>query len=223
MNKVFCLGFGSTGTTTLHATAQAAGLRCLHGNQWTETTRDPIFSDFVKAHNQVPPEDYPGAGGFCKWQDWDFFSDGQRAAFELLDHLFPGSYFILNTRSRYNWLTGIYNHLQRNRSDPDYAGTWLIEPTAAHLYQRMQTRLSYHSRVVNYFKERDNFAVVDVEAQAESQVCEILRTATGRPVENLHTANVYKTDVHYEHDPPVVAEALKRHEFSRDQWHLSLL
>ena len=221
MDKIFCLGFGSTGTSTLHATAQATGLRCLHDGIWARTTRNQIFHTFVTTYSQVPPE-HPGVEEFCHFEDWDFFSDGHYADFELLDNLFPGSYFILNTRRRYNWLTGIYNHLLRNRHDPDYTGNYVNNPTAEFLSEMMRTRITYHRKVIRYFRHRSNFAVVDVEVHEESRVCEVLQTAIGQPVEALHTTNVYKHSGDYESNPAVVETALTMCKIPPNEWHLSL-
>ena len=222
MRKIFCLGFGCTGTTTLHATAQAAGLRCLHDRTWARLTRNVVFYTYAEGYNQPPPEGHPGVEGFCDWQSYDFFSDGHYSDFELLDKLFPGSYFILNTRSRYNWLTGMYNHLQRNRNNPDYTGNWRYEPTAELLFGRLQARLTYHPTVIEYFEKRDDFAIINVEEQPEQEVCEVLRTATGRPVERLHTHNVNKYSEQYEPNPKAVEEALKLCKIPENYWHLSL-
>lgn len=222
MRKVFCLGFGCTGTTTLHATAMAHGLRCIHDGAWARDTRLPAFADYVRAHKQPPPPGHPGCREFPAWQDYDFYSDGHHANFQLLDELFPDSYFILNTRSRYNWLTSVYNHLMRNRNDPHYDRNWLEEPTAEFMESRLRVRISYHRGVAWYFRKRDNFAVVDVEAEDESRVCEVLQTAIGQPVCRLHTANIHHHSESYEKHPPVVAQALKCCNIAESRWHLSL-
>lgn len=222
MDKIFCLGYMSTGNKTLHATAEIAGLRgFLHGS-WGRSTKSPEFREYVDRHNSLPPADHPAGEEFHNWQDYDFFSDGNAADFKLLDALFPGSYFILNTRSRYNWLTGIYNHLQRNRHDPNYTGSYVNKPTAEFLGAMMRTRMGYHRRVIRYFRQRSNFAVVDVEAQAESQVCEVLQTAMGKPVERLHTIKGHKGSEGYDMNPKVVEEALSMREIPKTRWHVSL-
>ena len=222
MRKIFCLGFGCTGTNTLHTTAEAVGLRCLHDGSWARSTWHPGFDKYVEKHSSLPPADHPASGEFHAWQDYDFFSDGVVPLFKLLETLFPSSYFILNTRSRYNWLTGMYNHLQRNRSDSDYTGDYIYEPTAEFLHQQLRRRLTYHNWVIRYFKNHGNFATVDVEAQEESEVRAVLQTAIGRSVERLHTTNVHKHSGDYESNPAVVEAALTMCKIPPNEWHLSL-
>ena len=221
MRKIFCIGFGHTGTTTLNATVKAAGLRCLHHGSWARATRHEGFGLYVEKHNSIPPASHPSSGEFHDWQDYDFFSDGRLAKFKCLETLFPNSYFILNTRSRYNWLTGMYNHLQRNRCDPDYPGNYLYEPTAEFLYHQLQKRITYHRRVIRHFRHSGHFAIVDIEKQEASEVRAVLSTAIGRPVERLITCGTNKHLDIYEPNPAVVEEALAMCT-PPHRWHLSL-
>ena len=222
MRKIFCIGFGHTGTNTLHATVKAAGLRCLHHGSWARTTYHKGFAAYVKKHNSIPPAGHPSSGEFHGWEDYDFFSDGRMAKFTLLETLFPNSYFMLNTRSRYNWLTGIYNHLQINRSDPDYSENYLYEPTAEFLYHQLQKRIAYHRRVIRHFRHSDHFAIVDIEKQEESEVLSVLSTAIERPVERLIVCGTHKHLDIYEPNPAVVEEALTMYNLPSHRWHLSL-
>lgn len=227
--KTFCIGFSKTATRSLHATAAAHGCRALHHPCWWRTTRLEAFESYVRQHGTLPPQDHPNMQwhpekpAFYGWQDYDFFSDSNRPRFDLLDQLFPDSYFILNTRSLYHWLTSMYNHLMRNRSGAPDAGHWRTEPSVEYLSRKIREREAYYQEVFAYFDGRTRFTVVNIEADDEARVRGVLQAAIGRPVERLCRANMHKDSSGYEPNPAPVEAALKACNIPPARWHRTLL
>ena len=79
-NKIFCIGFNKTGTSSMHQLFLDLGLRSYHGIYSHFPIEDPIFGRF------------------------ECFSDGNEHPFEQLDQTYPGSRFIVTTRALDDWL-----------------------------------------------------------------------------------------------------------------------
>ena len=228
MRKVFCIGLNKTGTSTLHTTVASHGVRSTHATQWALVSRLKAFEAYVDQHGKPPPADHPGSRWgtnepFHQWQNFDFYSDSLRPRFDLLDRLFPGSFFILNTRSLYGWLTSKYNKAVRNRRD---AVRYPIDPAipdVMEIRQLIVEREEYYRTVFEYFKGRDDFAVVNVEADDESTLLTLLSTVTGRPIKRLVTRHVHKNSAEYERHPAAVEAALERQNIPPDEWYRTLL
>ena len=208
--KVFCIGFGKTGTDTLHQTASAHGLRSVHDTGWSHLSRDPQFEAHIKQQ---------GMESFRQWLNYDFYSDAWGPRADLLERLFPDSYFLLNTRSLHNWLVSIYNHLARNRSDPLYTGNWKFKPDLPKLRSWISSREEYYGRVLRYFRGRDNFAMINVEADSEDTLRTALQTATGQSIKRLHHANIHKYDAAYQQNIELIEKALALENIPPEQWH----
>ena len=151
---------------------------------------------------------------FQRLQDYDFFSDGQLSHFGIVEPLFPDTYYILHTRSLYNWITSRYNHRMRNRKhypEVEEMQRWIIQ------------REAYYRKVFEYFDGRDNFAVINLETDDEADILKILQTATGKPIKRLHTQNVHKISNDYDPHPAAVEAALKACNIPPSEWHRTLL
>ena len=140
-NKVFCIGFNKTGTSSLHRLFTELGLASFHGYYSHIPLDDPVYGAHV-----------------C-------FSDGDRHDFAALDAAFPGSRFILTTRRLDDWLASRIRHVEMRRG-LDASGPMRAEyeaDPAGAVQAWIRTRLDYHARVVAYFGERPGqLLVIDV-------------------------------------------------------------
>lgn len=141
INKVFCIGFNKTGTSSMHQLFLDLGLRSYHGYYSHFPVTDPIFGAFQ-----------------C-------FSDGDQHPFELLDSTFPASRFILTTRRLDDWLVSRIRHIEYRRSigaTGPMRQEYEAAPQAA-LREWIRRRLDYHRRVASYFSGRDgDLLVIDI-------------------------------------------------------------
>ena len=139
--KIFCIGFNKTGTTSMHRLFMDLGLKSCHDH----------YSDLPPSHPL-----------FFRHQ---CFSDGELHDFELLDRAFPGSKFIVTTRSLEDWLISRVRHVEFRRSIR--ATGWMrkeyeADPNSA-VKKWIERRLEYHQRVKGYFANRPNdLLIVDI-------------------------------------------------------------
>lgn len=219
--KVFCIGLNKTGTSALTKTASANRIRSLHHDQWwslrgQEKAKKQVeaFCEYVRQHNAPPSLGHPGYPIFCHILNYDFFCDGGASYFDAVDLVFENTYYILNTRSLYNWLASRYNHRVRNREhyvQAERIQKWIIQ------------REEYYRKVFNYFDGRDNFAVIDLETDDEADILKILQTATGKPIKRLHSQNVHKVSDDYDPNPAAVEAALTACNIPPAEWHRTRL
>jgi hypothetical protein len=145
-NKVFCIGFNKTGTSSMHRLFTELGLVSFHGYYSHIPVTDPLYAAYQ-----------------C-------FSDGDQHDFGLLDRTFPGSRFILTTRRLGDWLASRIRHVELRRS---FGATgpmreeYEADPRAA-VRSWIERRLSYHRRVADYFASRPGtLLVVDICSGAD--------------------------------------------------------
>jgi hypothetical protein len=140
--KVFCIGLGKTGTTSLKESLKILGYRTIRLTlDWQGTT------DFDAA--------LPGVSA---------------AMYKELDAAFPGSKFILTIRDIERWLTSIEHDYERkkgvpkDRTDERHKLQMLIYGTEdfdAEKYR--QAYLEHEKKVRSYFKDRpDDLLVLDI-------------------------------------------------------------
>lgn len=150
--KVFGIGLNKTGTISLHQALEQLGYRSLH---WG----GPEVRRLVEANAEA---DRPLLTGI---DDHDAFSDifALSERFDLLDHQYPGSRFVLTTRPIEHWVESRRKHVLRNRERAqrgEYAGTFLeIEPEA----WRAEFE-AHHQRVADYFEGRQDLLVLRIAA-----------------------------------------------------------
>lgn len=140
-NKIFCIGFNKTGTSSLHSYFQANGLKSLHNLIWQEASHylgPKRFKTFIRQH--------------------DCYSDGEMANIERLYEAYPNAKFILNVRNIESWLKSRIKWLHRNypkavkgpmgidykRSKETIIETWI------------KRRELYHRHVLDFFKDKPN-------------------------------------------------------------------
>ena len=131
-NKIFCIGFNKTGTSSMHQLFLELGLRSYHGYYSHFPVMDPIYGQFQ-----------------C-------FSDGDQHPFELLDRTYPGSRFIVTTRPLDDWLVSRIRHIEERRrigATGPMRMEYDADPEAA-VRKWVRCRLDYHQRVVTYFAQR---------------------------------------------------------------------
>jgi hypothetical protein len=142
-NKVFCIGLNKTGTSSLNAALTNLGLRCLHyGGLQTAPAVNRALEE------GRPLLSYVG-------EDFEAYSDISplTANFEIADHDYPGSRFILTTRRVEDWLASRRLHVEGNvisRERGRYDGKWLEVDVEgwARLWRR------HHERALSYFVDR---------------------------------------------------------------------
>ena len=164
-NKIFCVGLHKTATRSMHRFFESLGLRSRHDTRWDKAIlplcayrRYDCFSD----------------GGAHFWDDRLEFGGNHRV--RLLDHCFPNSKFILNTRDLESWLVSKMIHAGWNRAvDLPQASPrqlqdrdWRVKSKRV-LVGWIRNRIKYHEKVRAYFEERPNdLLIVDFIQDADS-------------------------------------------------------
>ena len=148
-NKVFCVGFNKTATTSLTRLLKDLGLTTCHDPEWARVVdmTDPLLAQY------------------------DAFSDGECADIEALDLAFPGSKFVLNTRALDRWLVSRVRWVEHRR-DLGKTGRMRREldelGVEAAVLRWAAVRDEYHRHVVQYFSRRPrDLLVIDVEADGD--------------------------------------------------------
>ncbi|GMW08054.1 MAG: hypothetical protein QY320_10575 [Gammaproteobacteria bacterium] len=143
-NKIFCIGFNKTGTSSMHRLFGELGLQAWHGFYSHLPVSDPLFSRFR-----------------C-------FSDGDQHDFAALDSAFPGSKFIVTTRPLEDWLISRIRHVEYRRSigsTGPMREEYEADPERA-VAQWIERRLRYHRQVQQYFLDREHdLLLVDICAR----------------------------------------------------------
>ncbi len=131
-NKVFCIGFNKTGTSSMHRLFTQLGLASFHGYYSHIPVTDPLY------------------------REWQCFSDGDQHDFALLDRTFPGSRFIVTTRPLADWLVSRIRHIEQRRrmgATGPMREEYEKDPALA-VRRWVEARLEYHQRVSAYFAGR---------------------------------------------------------------------
>lgn len=102
-NKIFCVGFNKTGTTTLETILKAYGyvLPC-QAEQETRLTKQTLTGNYAPLQSFVT--------GYDAFQDMPF---SQGETYAVADALFPNSKFILTERSSEDWFHSLVGFHKR--------------------------------------------------------------------------------------------------------------
>jgi len=153
-NKVFCIGFNKTGTSSLHSLFGRLGYRSYHGVKWRDTNNNKLLYKY------------------------DCFSDGIPDDFTNLDRMFPGSKYILQVRELDRWLISRLEHIRRSKEKGQLkdAADWLNDSDDAIKYW-IEKWNNHHIRVLTYFMNRQSdLLIVNYvrDPKAASKICNYL-------------------------------------------------
>jgi hypothetical protein len=138
MNKIFCIGFQKTGTTTLDEALQMLGYRVCG-----------VRKDLVPA---LKNGDWEAI--FREVEKYDAFQDNPwPLIYKELDRQFPGSKFILTLRDADKWLRSIVNHCE-NRHTPMREWVYGFGNPKGHETAYLQRYQSHIREVLEYFADR---------------------------------------------------------------------
>lgn len=149
---VFGIGLNKTGTRSLHEALEALGYTPLHwGGPASRLAVERAEAEGVPLLTHLPGH--------------DAFSDilALSERFDVLDEQYPGSRFVLTTRSLEGWLASRRRHVERNQLEAAagrYHGTFLEVDEDAWRAERA----AHHDRVRAHFAERpDALLELDIE------------------------------------------------------------
>jgi hypothetical protein len=150
--KIFCIGFNKTGTTSLHTLFKSCGLESVHNTEWC------YYSHVRKGKEYFENQCY---------------SDGEQSNFIQLEKWFPKSLFVLNTRNKKEWLYSRVKHVMRyneninistiltNKKYGKMAKDFYSDELGA-INKWILERNIYHKQVRSHFKNKNNFIEVDI-------------------------------------------------------------
>lgn len=153
-NRVFCIGWQKTGTTSLTEALRILGLFSWHFAPWVigcDRINDSISQkrfDFADIVYYTAVSDLP----VC-------------ALYKELDHAFPGSLFIYTHRPLAAWLSSVKNHLglSLKRDNCIHAvDRWAYGDLAGDKSVLQQCYLKHQRDVYDYFKGRVDFLALDL-------------------------------------------------------------
>lgn len=167
-NKVFCIGFHKTGTTSMEKALKLLGYRVTGGN-WV---RDPDVRTFAlqRAMEIVP--------------QFDAFQDNPwPMLYREMDKAFPGSKFILTVRDPQKWIASMVKNFG---TDVTPMREWIygvgkgFPKGNEELYVARYNR--HNNEVLEYFRGRSDFLVVNLtEGDGWGKLCPYL----GKPMPEL--------------------------------------
>lgn len=180
-NKIFCIGFPRTGTTTLSDALSTLGYKVRGGPEeiheaFLNNDIDAII-DFVKKHDAFQDDPWP-------------------QLYKKLDKLFPNSKFILTKRDEKKWIRSIVNYFGHKYSptrEKIYGAKYPIgyENTFLSIYKK------HNSNVINYFSKRPKDLLIIEWERGDSwkELCSFLNVAI--PIQPLpHRNKMNKTPTH---------------------------
>jgi Sulfotransferase domain len=154
--RVFGIGLGKTGTSSLHKALELLGYRCLHsGGVETAASVLRAIDESRPLLHYLDPE-------------LDAFTDvlPVRAYFHLADVQYPGSKFVLTVRDPQQWLESLRRHVERNQERKAAGKLHDQFDLGAVELDGWATEYRRHEAVVRgYFAQRpDDLLVLDIPA-----------------------------------------------------------
>lgn len=135
--RVFCIGFNKTGTTSLHKALEMLGFKPTHDHKISQEICE--YAADGKIHPATEKYD-----AFLDFPSPELFKD--------LDHMYPGSKFILTVRDVEDWITSRLSHVLMNRRIPERQSSWTAIDT-----ENDRKRWEGHVKNVRgYFKNRQD-------------------------------------------------------------------
>lgn len=175
--RIFLIGFNKCGTTSFHHFFTENRFRSQHwmknklafnlyqhfegDGRKVELLDNTAYSDIIyvpEPHNMI--------------EELSIFVEGNKYYREL-DKQYPDSLFILNTRNPIDWIRSRFNHGSGSfatryknflnvKTDQELQRAWL------------QQWFSYHADVLDYFSEKENFLLYDIEKSDEQDLIDFL-------------------------------------------------
>lgn len=171
--KVFCIGFNKTGTSSIHSLFHQLGLKSLHNTIWPEISNyatDATFSAFFEEN--------------------DCFSDGEMPDIVRLDKAFPNAKYVLNVRELHSWLKSrikwVYRKYPQKTKGP-MAQEYFVDSKIA-IGMWIDRRRYFHNWIIEYFKDRPNsLLIVNVcsELNWEQKVTDFLEI--DKQIKGIHS------------------------------------
>lgn len=146
--KIFCIGLNKTGTRSLHEAFQILGFNSVHYN-----CEKGSIKNIIAANYNSDRELLSGIQQYDAYSDWNNLSTNH--LFKELDEQYPGSKFILNTRSLEDWLGSREKHVKRI---PDLKK--LQQQYPENIWYNLDKEawkkdfLQHHKDVLDYFEQR---------------------------------------------------------------------
>jgi len=164
-----------------------------------------------------------------KWdvENFDCFSDnGHLNNFQLLEHKYPNSTFILNTRPLNKWLISRFEHGVREQHWPlinlrqDWPN-WAYPCTKELVIKWINHRHDYYLELLNYFKNKSNkLIIVDISIPNWIEyICKELEFKKSK----IKSQNIYKKSYQYIKISNLVNEVFKELNYDIEQQKLVLL
>jgi hypothetical protein len=176
-NKIFCLGEGKTGTTSLNKAFLDLGLKSIHhGSPESKNFRE-LKENARLINNQINECQKQGRKLLTHISDYDAYSDiwAIRQNFEILDRQYPNSKFIYTDRSLEKWLDSMRRHVERN-----------VINVANNLYETKLTTIEEEKWITNknelfrrikeYFADRpEDLLIIDItKGDGYEKICPFL-------------------------------------------------
>jgi len=151
MNKIFGIGLGRSGSTSLTKALQRLGFRVKHH------PKVPIFYETVKSHNGV-------VNGFTL------------LVFEELDKMYPNSKFILTLRNFSSWMISCENYMNNTRRGWQKDLRIKVFGVDGWDYEKFRKSYTQHiKRVLKYFNNRKDLLILNICAgEGYEKLCPFL-------------------------------------------------
>ena len=159
---IFIIGFNKCGTRSFHEFFLKNGFKSIHwdeGNLATSIVNNcqknikvlngydkkyQVFSDMIYLDHQILIEG--------------------NVFFREMDHDYPNSYFIYNTRDIDNWIDSRLAHNGKEHSFLErYKSGYKINSVSEVIKEWKKTRLDFEKELYIYFYNRNNLAIVDID------------------------------------------------------------
>ncbi len=158
--KVFCIGFSKTGTTSLELALEALGYRVM----------GPVGIENKNIGRDVLKLTFPLVEQYDAFQDnpWPII-------YKELDQQFPGSKFILTTRDSASWIKSAVDHFGV-KIKPMHVWIYGVKTAAGNESVYIERYERHNREVQEYFSQRpDDFLLLDLkDPDPWSKVCAFL-------------------------------------------------
>jgi hypothetical protein len=174
-NKIFCIGFPKTGTTSLHHALQELGLRSIHHGFDSPGDLKAHLESARHINQEIRQAVRDGADLLACIPDYDAYTDigAVRTHYKLLDSQYKGSLFIYTTRDKSSWLRSLQAHINRRTREKLLSeGKAPRDP-----YEILIERQAFETDIDVYFEARpEDLLKLDVsDENAFPRLCRFLQ------------------------------------------------